>query len=171
MDGEELPSLSRAALGGGHPSSQRRTGIRTCARACVHPTRLVRTSIIHVLPERSKRQDRRSSYRSACRDIKVPDRAGCKSSLVPPRGIPMNRSPERLLPSLLKGANMEKKKPIPSHTIRVDDEVYEFLKSRAVPFQDNPNSILRWLLFGDKFARAYDRSGRLDRIPKKKGGK
>lgn len=28
-------------------------------------------------------------------------------------------------------------------TIRVDDEVYEWLKSQATPFEDNPNSVLR----------------------------
>ena len=28
-------------------------------------------------------------------------------------------------------------------TIRIDDEVYEWLKSQATPFEDNPNSVLR----------------------------
>ncbi len=28
-------------------------------------------------------------------------------------------------------------------TIRIDDEVYEWLKSQAIPFEDNPNSVLR----------------------------
>jgi hypothetical protein len=28
-------------------------------------------------------------------------------------------------------------------TIRIDDEVYQWLQSRAIPFEDNPNSVLR----------------------------
>src|SRR5215467_1359148 len=30
-------------------------------------------------------------------------------------------------------------------TIRVDDEVYRWLQSQAIPFEDNPNSVLRRL--------------------------
>lgn len=30
-----------------------------------------------------------------------------------------------------------------SHTIRIDSEVYEWLKRQAVPFDDTPNSVLR----------------------------
>jgi hypothetical protein len=32
-----------------------------------------------------------------------------------------------------------------SPTIRIDDEVYKWLQSQAIPFQDNPNSVLRRL--------------------------
>jgi len=32
-----------------------------------------------------------------------------------------------------------------SPTIRIDDEVYRWLQSQAVPFEDNPNSVLRRL--------------------------
>ena len=35
-------------------------------------------------------------------------------------------------------------------TIRIDDEVYSWLKSKAVPFDDTPNSVLRRLAGLDK---------------------
>lgn len=40
-----------------------------------------------------------------------------------------------------------------SHTIRVDDEVYEALQALAEPFKDTPNKVLRRLLKLDKGAK------------------
>lgn len=37
-----------------------------------------------------------------------------------------------------------------SRTIRVDDEVYAWLQSKAVPFRDGPNTILRQIMAEDK---------------------
>ncbi len=38
---------------------------------------------------------------------------------------------------------------MPMHKIEVDDEVYRYLKSKAEPFVDNPNTVLRRELFGN----------------------
>lgn len=39
-----------------------------------------------------------------------------------------------------------------SRTIRIDEEVYEWLQSKATPFKDGPNSVLRRLML-DEFRR------------------
>src|SRR5215471_21742050 len=43
-------------------------------------------------------------------------------------------------------------------TIRVDDQVYKWLQSQAIPFEDNPNSVLRRLA-GLDMAAFRERSG------------
>ena len=43
-----------------------------------------------------------------------------------------------------------------SPTIRIDDEVYKWLQSQAIPFEDNPNSVLRRLAGLDKPASRED---------------
>ena len=48
-----------------------------------------------------------------------------------------------------------------SPTIRIDDEVYKWLQSQAVPFEDNPNSVLRRLAGLDGKLAGGARSGGL----------
>jgi negative regulator of replication initiation len=44
-----------------------------------------------------------------------------------------------------------------SRTIRVDDEVYAWLQSKAVPFRDGPNTVLRKLM-AEELARKARRA-------------
>ena len=40
--------------------------------------------------------------------------------------------------------------PITTRTIRIDNEVYDWLASKAAPFRDGPNSVLRRMMAEDK---------------------
>lgn len=48
-------------------------------------------------------------------------------------------------------------------TIRIDDEVYSWLKSQAIPFEDTPNSVLR------RFAGLTEQKPNIDQDLKDKG--
>lgn len=49
-----------------------------------------------------------------------------------------------------------------SRTIRVDDEVYAWLQSKAVPFRDGPNTVLRKLM-AEELARKARRAAAPER--------
>jgi len=41
------------------------------------------------------------------------------------------------------------------YKIEIDEEIWNFLKSKAEPFEDTPNSVLRRLVFGEKSSEIY----------------
>lgn len=45
---------------------------------------------------------------------------------------------------------------MPMHKIEVDDEVYSYLESNVKSFADNPNTVLRRLLFGNNSTSSAD---------------
>ena len=57
-----------------------------------------------------------------------------------------------------------------TRTIRIDDDVYEGLKSLADPFEDTPNIVIRKLLIKTNIIKGKDESGANVRKPRAKRG-
>lgn len=51
------------------------------------------------------------------------------------------------------------------HSVEVDNEVFEYLKGRAEPFVDTPNSVLRRELLRDSATQVAPRNGRAGIMP------
>jgi len=54
---------------------------------------------------------------------------------------------------------------MPKHKIEVDDDVYRYLKSKAEPFVDTPNIVLRRELLGDNGSQSANSAQRMLHLP------